>query len=36
MFQIQRIKHKEDLLCQDQAYKAYTKITRWRLLPYVY
>lgn len=36
MFQIQRIKHEEDLLGQDPVYKAYMKITRWRLLPYVY
>ncbi len=36
VFQIQRIKHEEDLLVQDPVYKAYMKITRWRLLPYVY
>jgi protein-S-isoprenylcysteine O-methyltransferase Ste14 len=36
MFQLQRIKHEEDLLGQDPAYRAYIKITRWRLLPYIY
>ena len=36
MCQLQRIRHEETLLCQDPAYKAYMKITRWRLLPYVY
>lgn len=36
MCQLQRIRHEETLLCQDPDYKAYMKITRWRLLPYVY
>ena len=34
--QLQRIRHEETLLCQDPDYKAYMKLTRWRLLPYVY
>ncbi len=36
MCQLQRIRHEETLLCHDPDYKAYMKITRWRLLPYVY
>ena len=36
MCQLQRIRHEETLLCQDPDYKAYMKLTRWRLLPYVY
>jgi protein-S-isoprenylcysteine O-methyltransferase Ste14 len=36
MLQLQRIKDEEDLLGQDPIYRAYMKMTRWRLLPYVY